>query len=190
MYYTDLNTINTPFKDYGFLIVLECQNSAWRMVYFIPTSKYYIYANFYNTYGGAGWNGWTDNLFSRNVQQSLTSLQNTFNSVIANLTMIVPYIINNVSIQSGETDVRINIPAIDNYRPAGIVGVDYGDLRHVYLTQFNLHQAGNYTGFVLIGLYSSKAVTEDITLNILFIRRGSVNFSNVVTQSYMIEDNK
>ena len=160
------------------------------MVYFIPTNKYFIYANFYNSYGGVGWNGWTDNLFSRNVQNSLTSLQNTFNSVIANLTMIVPYTINNVTIQSGETDVKITIPAIDNYRPVGIVGVDYGDLRHVYLTQFKLHQGNNYTGYVFIGLYSSKAVTENITLNILFIRRGSANFSNTVTLSYTIDNNK
>ena len=172
------------------MIVLEAQNSSWRMVYYVSTSKYYISANFYNTYGDAGWNGWTNNLFSRDVQNSLTSLQNTFNSVIANLTMIVPYKINNVAIQSGETDVEINIPAIDNYRPVGIVGIDYGDLRHVYLTQFVLHQGSNYTGYALIGLYSSKAVTENITMNILFIRRGSANFSNTVTLSYTIKDNK
>ena len=153
------------------------------MVYYISTSKYYIYANFYNRYYG-GWNGWTDNLFSRDVQNSLTELQNTFNSVIANLAMIVPYVINNVTIQSGETDVRIDIPAIDNYRPAGIVGFDYGNLEQVSITQFVLHQKDDYTGQAIIGLYSTKQVSQNILLIVLYIRRNSVNFSDYVTLPY------
>ena len=165
------------------MIVLESPSCNWRMVYYISTSKYYIYANFYNRYDG-GWNGWTDNLFSRDVQNSLTELQNTFNSVIANLAMIVPYVINNVTIQSGETDVRIDIPAIDNYRPAGIVGFDYGNSEQVSITQFVLHQLDDYTGQAIIGLYSTKQVSQNILLIVLYIRRNSVNFSDYVTLPY------
>lgn len=120
-----------------------------------------------------------------NINNSMTAVNNKLN-----IGVLINYItINDINIQSGETDIQIDIPAIDNYRPIGIIGVDYGDLRHVYITQFNLQQSDNYTAKVLIGLYSSRAVSETLQILVLYTRRDACYFQ-YTTSSYTIIDNK
>lgn len=115
---------------------------------------------------------------------------NTINSKLSSHIIISAITVNNVSLQSGETDIDIPISAIDNFMPIGIIGFDYGDLRHVYLTQFLLNtNLDDYSGTARIGLYSSRSVTENMTLNVLYVRRDGSSF-RYVTSSYTIDDNK
>lgn len=115
---------------------------------------------------------------------------NTINSKLSSHIIISAITVNNVSLQSGETDIHVPISAIDNFMPIGIIGFDYADLRHVYLTQFLIEtNLSNYSGTAKIGLYSSKAVTENMSFNVLYVRRDGSSF-RYVTSSYTIDDNK
>ena len=122
----------------------------------------------------------------RNINNSI----NAINSKLSSHIIVSAISVNNVSLQSGETDIHVPISAIDNFMPIGIIGFDYADLRHVYLTQFLIQtDINNYTGTAKIGLYSSKAVTENMSFNVLYVRRDGSSF-RYVTSSYTIDDNK
>ena len=158
-------------------------DKTWREIKYAKSSDLTDVTNSINNINGS------INTINGSISNINNSI-NTINNKLSSHIIISAISVNNVSLQSGESDIHVPISAIDNFMPIGIIGFDYADLRHVYLTQFLIEtDLNNYTGTAKIGLYSSKAVTENMSFNVLYVRRDGSSF-RYVTSSYTIDDNK